>query len=612
MKRRVLAALALTVAVIAGRVEAQAQAWVQVEARPTLAEADARAADYATRLPGIVGYRLPSGWYAIALGPFTRDEAQSELAQLLARGAIPADSYIADGGDYRQQFWPVGPAAPNADTRQAALPAPVTDAQSDAPQAGATQPEATQPSATQPGGTQVEPAQADAIQPGAALPDETPTEARASEAALSPDARMELQRALAWGGYYSGGVDGAFGPGTRAAMSAWQQAQGKEATGILTSAERQSLLDAYRADQTALGLQNVADANAGLTVDLPLALVGFTRYDPPFARYDAKDGSGVQAVLISAPGDRATLTSLYDLLQTLSVMPPDGPRSLDPRSFDISGAGTATRAFAHAELTGGAVKGYLIAWPAALDARMAHVLPAMKASFRSTGPQALDGSMVQLSSAEKQGMLAGLELRKPVAARSGFFIDAAGDVLTTTEVLKDCGSISFGDDHKASIAFRDDALGIALLKPAEPLVPLAYARLAPASDAPDGRIAVSGFSYGGTLLSAALTFGSFQAPEGLNGEPDLRRLSVPALPGDAGGPVLDATGALIGLLQPHPSDATKVLPKTVNFAVGAAPISAALQAQGVTVETAAPGPALAPEDLAALGRKMTVLVSCWK
>ncbi|MEZ5869689.1 MAG: peptidoglycan-binding domain-containing protein [Defluviimonas denitrificans] len=60
----------------------------------------------------------------------------------------------------------------------------------------------------------------------AVLPDETPAEARRSEALLTGDDRKELQEALQWYGHYAGAIDGAFGPGTRRSMAEWQTAEG--------------------------------------------------------------------------------------------------------------------------------------------------------------------------------------------------------------------------------------------------------------------------------------------------------------------------------------------------------------------------------------------------
>ncbi len=60
--------------------------------------------------------------------------------------------------------------------------------------------------------------------------------AREAEAALSldRDARREIQRDLSLLGYDTRGVDGIFGPGSRAAVTAWQEANDLQATGYLS------------------------------------------------------------------------------------------------------------------------------------------------------------------------------------------------------------------------------------------------------------------------------------------------------------------------------------------------------------------------------------------
>ena len=89
--------------------------------------------------------------------------------------------------------------------------------------------------------------------------------------------------------------------------------------------------------------------------------------------------------------------------------------------------------------------------------------------------------------------------------------------------------------------------------------------------------------------------------------------------GDAGGPVLDATGRVIGMLLPKVSDGGRILPEDVSFAADSAVIRSAMgpaETTGATageVETTTPAPgAMAAEDLARLGRDMTVQVSCWE
>jgi len=77
-------------------VTAQAQqAWVQIEAQPTLSAAQERARIYAGRYADVSGYYLGSGWYGIVIGPYPQEEAALRLEALKREGQIPADSFIA-------------------------------------------------------------------------------------------------------------------------------------------------------------------------------------------------------------------------------------------------------------------------------------------------------------------------------------------------------------------------------------------------------------------------------------------------------------------------------------------------------------------------------------
>ncbi|MGL5008470.1 MAG: peptidoglycan-binding protein, partial [Paracoccaceae bacterium] len=126
-------------------------------------------------------------------------------------------------------------------------------------------------------------------------------------------------------------------------------------------------------------------------------------------------------------------------------------------------------------------------------------------------------------------------------------------------------------------------------------------------------IAVAGYSYEDRLSAPVLTFGALEALEGLQGEQGIKRLSINVLPGDAGGPVIDGTGAVLGMLQPAPSATGRQLPPDVGYATAATVIAAQLTAAGVAPVPALPGSgALPPEDLARRALDMTVLVSCWE
>ena len=106
MLRRFLFVLVLFFAPLSAA--AQDQAWVQIAARPTSSEAAELAAAYSGSLANVEGYALSSGWFAIALGPFERGEAESVLSRLINSGTVPGDAFVSDGGNYQARIWPVG------------------------------------------------------------------------------------------------------------------------------------------------------------------------------------------------------------------------------------------------------------------------------------------------------------------------------------------------------------------------------------------------------------------------------------------------------------------------------------------------------------------------
>ncbi len=208
-----------------------------------------------------------------------------------------------------------------------------------------------------------------------------------------------------------------------------------------------------------------------------------------------------------------------------------------------------------------------------------------------------------LTEAERRALVAGLEAPRPERTRSGFFIDAKGTVLTSAEAVAECGRVTIERGIPATVTRSSD--GLALLQAGVPLSPAGYARFGTASAGAE--VAVAGYSFGGALPAPAMTFGHIAALTGPAGEP-FARLDLAALPGDTGGPVLDDTGAVIGMLLPKAEDTARQLPEGVEFARPAADLTGWLGNAASTSDAAA----LSAEGLTATGSAMTVLVSCWR
>ena len=560
--------------------------WIQIEARPSLEEATGRAAFFAGQLSDVAGFALGGSWYGIMLGPYLRGTAEDLRDVLIQEGRIPLDAYITAPNGFGAPFWPLAPNDP--------VPLPIIDAPE-----SVTAPEAVPT-------LEPETAIAETTAPVAPPPvDETPQEARTSEATLSPEGRRQLQRALREEGVYSAAIDGDFGRGTRRAMALWQEAQGLEATGILTTDQRAVLMQAYLAPLTSVGMAPYDDPAAGIALDLPLGAVRFVGHEAPFARFDATSTlPGAQVLLISQPGDRGTLQALFEVIQTLEILPPLGDRSLARSGFVIEGRGPGLVSHAEARLDEGEIKGFVLAWPIGDEARRARVLGAMQDSFTRR-----PGTLRAAPLADGPDLLAALTLAEPKMSRSGMRVDAAGHVLTSSQAVAGCGRVTLGDGTELTPVASDTRLGLSLLKgpaPANTASPV----FAPQSLALGTPVLVAGFPVGGAAGLPALSFGQLTDTGGAAGG-GVIRMDLAHQPGDVGGPVLDRAGRVIGLLLASAED-TRALPDGLSVAADANAVTALLLQAGLTRQTSADSTALSPGALDRLAGEMAVMVQCWQ
>ena len=585
-----VAILALALAVVwPGLARAQEGVFIQIESWPTLGAAESRARAIEQRLDNVNAFRARTGLYAIALGPYRQGEAEARLRDLLARGLVPGDSFLSDAGPYVARVFPYGGTALAA--AHGAVADPITPKPEIASPAPGSVPGAASPGPQSP-------------------PQETLEQALQAENRLDRAERAELQGALQWLGQYQGTIDGAFGPATRDAIWAWQRDAGFVPTGILSTAERDHLLRAYRTELDSLGMAPVRDPRAGIEIDLPMAMVSFDGYNFPFVQFAPQNDSGVQVLLISQPGDRASLSGLYAMMETLDFVPPSGARDLQGDGFVLTGQSERLRSHTEARLIGGAIKGFALVWPPRQDARIARILPMMQASFRAL-EGVLDPGAVPQDALGAIDLATGSAAGSPARVRSGFFIDADGHVITTSEaVAGTCTRILIDMAYQADIAHFDDALGLAVLRPLQALAPLSFAEMSSQPGPVDAEIAVAGFPFDGALGAASMAFGRLADLRGIHGEPMIQRLAVATSDSEAGGPVFDMTGAVVGMVLPDMA-AGRTLPRDVTLALRADLLSRPLGAAGITPRIATRTEPLNPERLARLGAEMTVSVSCW-
>lgn len=555
-------------------------AWIQLEALPDLASAEDRARAYSAALEAVSGYRIGNKWYLVSLGPFTPAKAAGTMASLKASGQIPRDAFITDGTDHGAQFWPVGAAAGAAALAVTQAAEPITPPPEEPP-------------------------------PPPAPADENIDQAQVSETALSRDEKAELQASLQWYGFYEGALDGSIGRGTRASMMAWQTAMGYEPTGVLTSLQRSTLVANHKADEAEFGFTATTEGEAGIEFALPTAMMAFNHYEPPFVHYTATDGSKLRLLLISEPGDTATLAGLYDLLQTLEVVPPAGERSLQDSEFTINASSDSIASFATAKTSKGAIKGYLLVWEPTQAETAQRIRATLASTLRSTGDQVLDPGLVPLDDAIKLGVIAGMAVKEPTAVVSGIYVDAKGLVLTQSDAVATCAKITLDNVLDAEVVASDAELGAAILRPLSPASPLAVGYPATESLGAGASVLLAGYSLPKGLPAPVLTFGQVQAAGGPSGEAGLMTISANVTPYDLGGPVLNDKGALLGMIF-GTEIGGKSLPQGISLArdiASLAPLFA--QANVAAVFSDAAAAALSPDALNAAAMGMTVQVTCW-
>jgi S1-C subfamily serine protease len=582
--------VAMWMLLIAGASAAQDMHWIQIEAQPSLLEAETRARIYAQEFPDTQAHSIGSGWYAITLGPLPEDEADLRMSQLRARAAIPRDSFLATGANYRQRIYPIGPA-----------PAAVTAAQTF--EAEVIQEEATQVSVVETAESAA-PEQASPEQ-SITVPDETLSEARESEGLLSPDEKMDLQRYLQWAGYYNSTIDASFGRGTRRSMAAWQTDNGHEDTGVLTTAQREKLRAQYFAIFAGLGLETHRDLEAGISIDLPKEVVAFDAYAAPLAHFKAQDASSpAQIFLISAAGNRGDLAAIYGVLPTLSIVPMNIEKSLNKDRFVITGAGTSTRAFITASHKGGEIKGFGLIWPNQNEEKFDRLVAHMRKSFE-TFPGTLDPSLsVAINDSETEF---GVAIRKPAFVKSAVFVSDQGHAMTDTSNLENCSALTIGGTYDAEIIARSET-GAGLLSPKSEFNPISYAKLGDAVRKGD-KTFLSSYPYGGRLGLASVTQATVMETTDLSGNAEKFRLDFLAEPGDLGGAVLDQSGNLTGILVSR-DDTGRILPNNVNFAAATDALASMMQSAGLRFRT---GKTNRLDDVALIASAQNILtpIECW-
>ena len=200
---------------------------------------------------------------------------------------------------------------------------------------------------------------------------------------------------------------------------------------------------------------------------------------------------------------------------------------------------------------------------------------------------------------------------------SGFFVSRTGHVLTNRHVVDKCSEVRIAGAKSVRHIATGNRVDLALLQADVTKTEIATFR--------GGRgvrigedIIVAGYPLRG-LLSSGLTVtkGIVSSNIGPQNDQNTIQITAPVQQGNSGGPVLDASGNVVGVVFSKLNalkfaKVTGSLPQNVNFAISAGSIRAFLDGHSVPYDIAPSKTVQQTADIAEKARNYTVLVECWK
>ena len=428
---------------------------------------------------------------------------------------------------------------------------------------------------------------------------------------LDRDVRNAIQDALVWSGDYRGRLDGAIGPNTRRAVRDYQARIGTQADGLLTSDEFERLLSEMQALQTRVDWRLGHD-DTGLGFGLP------------YAHASVSENHGNGNTYASAAGDFRVRTF------RIPNFDPD-EASAFARSFNedlpgwretyarstrdwvvVSGEDATEIFYMHALVREGELRGFYV-WYAKRRAedyeRLAIAMANSLAWRRGAGavvsvePDA--GSMPDVPRPQPQ----------EIGSGSGFMLRSDGLLVTNAHVVDGCTGVRVRGFGRARVLHRDDALDLAVLA----LPGVRGAPVAPLAD-DEPRLAEPVYAFGfplpGTLgTDIGFSAGNVSALSGMKGDPGQFRMTAAVQPGNSGGPLLDNSGRVVGIVTAKlnavkVADTTGDIPQSMNFAVRTSVLRSWLDELGLAVAPAPRGTAAALTNIAARAQDYTHQVLC--
>lgn len=215
------------------------------------------------------------------------------------------------------------------------------------------------------------------------------------------------------------------------------------------------------------------------------------------------------------------------------------------------------------------------------------------------------------------------EPKKKVRASlgAGIVANRDGAIVTNYHVVSECAAITVIDQrkkrHPATLVGSDRRNDLALLRAEGKFAKAATFRRDEPTEAGES-VTVVGYPLAAILgTDPNVNFGYVTALSGLAGDSSRFQVAAPIQKGNSGGPVLDQSGLVTGIVTAKLNAAavekrTGDRPENIGFAVRGELAQTFLERYDVRLQTESGGAKLENTEVAAIGREITVLIACRK
>lgn len=205
---------------------------------------------------------------------------------------------------------------------------------------------------------------------------------------------------------------------------------------------------------------------------------------------------------------------------------------------------------------------------------------------------------------------------------SGVVIDTKGEILTNAHVVEACQTVTVelasGNSETATLVAADERNDLAIVRlTANNNLPTSVALFREGTPLRAGDAIVAlGYPLSGVLAAdASVSVGNVSTLAGIADDSRYFQISAPVQPGNSGGPLLDASGHLAGIVTAK-LDAVRVarftgdIPQNVNFALKAEVARTFLDSKRIVYQTARSDEQKSPADVGDIARPFTVHIEC--